>query len=793
VPRAKRLILGALAIGWAIVLFGVAAVALDSSPALNDGLSITDQATTTLLAAIRPPGLAEALSFGESAQTTVIAAIRPKLSDSVLLSDIASTQLILGPRISVNPVSVTFPDQFVGQTVGAGVTITNSGQTDLNVGSVGIVGLNPSDFTIRTNGCSGISVAPAGTCAISLGFTPTAGGSRNATLTLASNAPQSTSIGLSGNGLTDLTPPTSSATLTPAPNAAGWNKADVTVSLAAVDNAGGSGVATIAYSLTGSQTLASATVAGNAASVTINTEGVTTLSYFATDNAGNVEAANSLTVRLDKSAPSVACASPDGAWSNTDVTVPCTSSDGGSGLLTPSDGTFTLATSVAANTETAVASTNSRTVCDVAGNCSTAGPLTGIHIDKKAPVVTCGAPDGLWHAADVVIGCTAGDGGSGLASATDASFALSTSVPIGTETTTASTGTHQVCDVVGNCTVGGPFTGIMVDKAAPTLVCGAPDTVWHVANVTIGCTALDGGSGLANPGDNNFGLSTSVPAGTETSNASTSSHRVCDAVGNCSTAGPLSGIKVDRKAPSVSCGAADGLWHSGDVVIACTAGDGGSGLANPVDASFTLSTSVAPGTETANAATNSHTVCDTLGNCSIAGPIGGNKVDKKAPTTTATASRIPPAPGAPTVVVNLTQVTVTPGGSLGPITCWNSAGVVVSLAAVDGGSGPANITYSITGAQATATTTVTGAHATTTVSKPGTSTITYYATDAVGNVETAKKLLVLNGGWISCATVPALVTVPTQGTVTIVGSIVITYGNYTVTYPFNVTFPYKLS
>jgi uncharacterized repeat protein (TIGR01451 family) len=92
----------------------------------------------------------------------------------------------------------------------------------------------------------------------------------------------------------------------------------------------------------------------------------------------------------------------------------------------------------------------------------------------------------------------------------------------------------------------------------------------------------------------------------------------------------------DATPPQVSCGAADGAWHNSDVTIACTASDPESGLANAGDASFNMTTNVPIGTETANAATNSRQVCNTVGECTTAGPITGNKVDKKPPTITIT-------------------------------------------------------------------------------------------------------------------------------------------------------------
>jgi hypothetical protein len=98
----------------------------------------------------------------------------------------------------------------------------------------------------------------------------------------------------------------------------------------------------------------------------------------------------------------------------------------------------------------------------------------------------------------------------------------------------------------------------------------------------------------------------------------------------------------DMTPPTVSCAGADGSWHATDVAIACTAADDGSGLADPVDASFSLTTSVPDGTETADATTGSREVCDAAGNCATAGPVGANLVDKRGPTVTFTT----PADGA---------------------------------------------------------------------------------------------------------------------------------------------------
>ena len=97
----------------------------------------------------------------------------------------------------------------------------------------------------------------------------------------------------------DSIPPETTSTVSPAANSNGWNNGDVTVGLTAVDNPGGSGVKQISYTLGG----AYGEVAGSVTSVNLSQEGITNLTYFAVDNAGNQETENSLTIRIDKTPP----------------------------------------------------------------------------------------------------------------------------------------------------------------------------------------------------------------------------------------------------------------------------------------------------------------------------------------------------------------------------------------------------------------------------------------------------------------------------------------------------------
>src|SRR5499427_7548407 len=99
----------------------------------------------------------------------------------------------------------------------------------------------------------------------------------------------------------DVAAPVTTATTTPVPNIAGWSKSDTTVLLNASD-ADGTGVQSIRYSLSGAQT-DSAVISGSSASVVISNEGGTTVTYSATDMAGNNEDPKTLLLQVDKSAP----------------------------------------------------------------------------------------------------------------------------------------------------------------------------------------------------------------------------------------------------------------------------------------------------------------------------------------------------------------------------------------------------------------------------------------------------------------------------------------------------------
>ena len=84
-----------------------------------------------------------------------------------------------------------------------------------------------------------------------------------------------------------------------------WASEQTLINLIAKDNNGGTGIASITFSATGAQVLSEETVAGKEAFVLINTEGLTSLSFYATDISGNVSETTTISVSIDNSGPQI--------------------------------------------------------------------------------------------------------------------------------------------------------------------------------------------------------------------------------------------------------------------------------------------------------------------------------------------------------------------------------------------------------------------------------------------------------------------------------------------------------
>jgi hypothetical protein len=106
------------------------------------------------------------------------------------------------PQMGALPAGLAFGDQVLNSTSPPQtVTVSNSGTADLTIASVAVTGTDASDFAKSADTCTGATLAPSGTCTVSVTFTPSATGARTASLVITSDAPGSPHmVALSGKG-----------------------------------------------------------------------------------------------------------------------------------------------------------------------------------------------------------------------------------------------------------------------------------------------------------------------------------------------------------------------------------------------------------------------------------------------------------------------------------------------------------------------------------------------------------------------------------------------------------------
>lgn len=357
----------------------------------------------------------------------------------------------------------------------------------------------------------------------------------------------------------DTTAPAITHAVSPAPNGAGWNKADATVTFSCADEADGSGLASC---VADGATVASRTISAE-------TNG-TQVSGTAKDKAGNT-ATDSVTVKLDKNAPTIT-ASANGTknaagWYKDDVTVSYTASDALSGISG-------LPTSKVLG-EGADQSA-SATVTDAAGNSASAS-VTGIDVDKTAPVLSGSFPSG-WQRDDVTVSWTCSDTLSKVANAP------ADDVVEGEGSNLSSTATCT--DNAGNSTTR-TLTGIKIDRTAPNTGISGAANAWVNGEVSVTLSPTDNGAGIAST---EYSVDGGAPqSGTSFTLDTEGDHTVTfsstDLAGNVE-AGKTASIKIDKTAPSIVHDFAptsytDGGWTNQDVSVTFACADqGGSGVAS---------------------------------------------------------------------------------------------------------------------------------------------------------------------------------------------------------------------
>lgn len=129
---------------------------------------------------------------------------------------------------------------------------------------------------------------------------------------------------------TDMNPPVTTAVYGSNPNATGWFNQNVDIILSSADD---DAVKEMTYRLEGAMQTEPVKVNGDRASVQVNRDGVTVVRYAAIDRSGNQEPEKELTVRLDRTKPTITVTGAGAYTIDQHVTVGCTAADSVSGVV----------------------------------------------------------------------------------------------------------------------------------------------------------------------------------------------------------------------------------------------------------------------------------------------------------------------------------------------------------------------------------------------------------------------------------------------------------------------------
>ncbi len=127
--------------------------------------------------------------------------------------------IVIAPVV-MNPTAIVFPTTFVGLSNGPKpVTLINEQSVPLTITSATITGADPSDYTVTSTCPTAPATLPATkSCLLNVTFTPTASGSRTATLTVvdnAANSPQTVALISNGNAPVLISPSTTQTYTSP--------------------------------------------------------------------------------------------------------------------------------------------------------------------------------------------------------------------------------------------------------------------------------------------------------------------------------------------------------------------------------------------------------------------------------------------------------------------------------------------------------------------------------------------------------------------------------------------------
>lgn len=409
--------------------------------------------------------------------------------------------------------------------------------------------------------------------------------------------------------ISDNTGPVVTATLSPAANAAGWNRTDTTVAWTAIDGALGAGVAS-------GPTPASSTETAN---------GVVTRTSSATDRLGNA-GSGSVEVRVDKAAPTVTALQTRNADGSVLVTFVCDDSSSGG---QQSSGVATCLAAGSTTNSVLVRSSSSvtGTATDKAGN--SRSTTVAVEAGDTTPPTLSGEPTTApnpagWYRGDVTVRWAASDPQSGVPSA-----------PADTTITgegAALTSSATVRNGAGLTTTATSAPPVNIDRTAPTTAVSGTSNAWTNGDVTLRLTAGDNLSGVASTqyavdgGQTQEGTAVTLSAEGE----HTVSYRTTDRAGNVEAL-QTAVVRIDKSAPTIRHELAPssysgGAWTNQDVTVTFVCADqGGSGVAD-------CTAPVTKGAEGAHLVTG--TARDSAGNSAT--DSASVRIDKTEPALTAT-------------------------------------------------------------------------------------------------------------------------------------------------------------
>ena len=99
------------------------------------------------------------------------------------------------PALAYSPTSLIFSDTTLGTTSAVqSVTVSNAGTAALVIGGIKFSGANANEFVVQNSTCTGLAIAPGGSCTIPVAFVPAGSAARFANLQVLSNAGNGTNL-----------------------------------------------------------------------------------------------------------------------------------------------------------------------------------------------------------------------------------------------------------------------------------------------------------------------------------------------------------------------------------------------------------------------------------------------------------------------------------------------------------------------------------------------------------------------------------------------------------------------